>query len=282
MKQRAFLLFAAILLFTLPLCCQQQPAETGDQCFRAAEPAKCELNAGVVSYRNAKYELAITQFRRSLEFDPKLVPAQLYLAAALANQCTPGVDTPSNKQVCEQAVTGFSAVLDNDGSNAGDRLTATKSMASLLFQMKKFEEAKNYNRQTIAIDPNDAEAYYSIGVIDWTQAYTPRMEVRNRVSLKPDEPLDRVSCEKLAPTLLPIVEDGMKMLAKAIELRPDYGDAMAYMNLMYRERADLDCGDKSAHDADILQADKWVDAALAAQKGKLERERTSAPLAAKP
>ena len=33
------------------------------------------------------------------------------------------------------------------------------------------------------------------------------------------------------------------MLEKALELRPDYDDAMAYMNLMYRERADLQCDD---------------------------------------
>ena len=28
------------------------------------------------------------------------------------------------------------------------------------------------------LDPNDPEPYYSIGVIDWTSCYQPRMEAR--------------------------------------------------------------------------------------------------------
>jgi hypothetical protein len=31
------------------------------------------------------------------------------------------------------------------------------------------------------------------------------------------------------------------MFKKAINLRPDYDDAMAYRNLMYREKADVEC-----------------------------------------
>ena len=33
------------------------------------------------------------------------------------------------------------------------------------------------------------------------------------------------------------------MLQKALQLRPDYDDAMAYLNLIYRERGDLQCDD---------------------------------------
>ena len=44
----------------------------------------------------------------------------------------------------------------------------------------------------------------------------------------------------------PMVEEGMQMLNKAIELRPDYDDAMAYLNLMWREKADIECGDPAA------------------------------------
>ena len=36
-----------------------------------------------------------------------------------------------------------------------------------------------------------------------------------------------------------MIEDGIAELEKALQLRPDYDDAMAYLNLLYRERARL-------------------------------------------
>ncbi|MGC2450465.1 MAG: hypothetical protein WA477_22635, partial [Candidatus Sulfotelmatobacter sp.] len=56
-----------------------------------------------------------------------------------------------------------------------------------------------------------------------------------------------------------------------IELRPDYDDAMAYMNLMYRERADLECDDLVARANDLRTADEWVDKTLAVKKAKARK-----------
>jgi len=43
---------------------------------------------------------------------------------------------------------------------------------------------------------------------------------------------------------------------------------MAYLNLMYRERADLDCYDTTARAQDLEAADEWVDKTLAVKKAK--------------
>jgi hypothetical protein len=71
------------------------------------------------------------------------------------------------------------------------------------------------------------------------------------------------------------VQDGIDVFTKAMSLRPDYDDAMAYMNLMYRERADIQCGNKQAYDADTKAADKWVDVTMATKKKKEERVKES-------
>ena len=42
------------------------------------------------------------------------------------------------------------------------------------------------------------------------------------------------------------------------------------MNLMYRERADIQCGDAKSYAADLKIADDWVDLTLAAKKRKSE------------
>jgi hypothetical protein len=60
----------------------------------------CELKAGVDSYKNARYEEAITHFRRSVALDSKLLQAHLYLASALAQQFIPGVDGIGSALFC--------------------------------------------------------------------------------------------------------------------------------------------------------------------------------------
>ncbi len=47
---------------------------------------------------------------------------------------------------------------------------------------------------------------------------------------------------------------------------------MAYMNLMYRERADIQCEDPSARAADLKTADEWVDKTMATKKAKAEKQ----------
>ena len=139
--------------------------------------------------------------------------------------------------------------------------------------MKKFEEAKQYYRKASELDPNDPEAYYSIGVIDWTQSYQPRMEERSKLGLKPEEPLkDKKVCNALRQKVQDIIQDGISMLEKALQLRPDYDDAMAYMNLLYRERADLQCDNPAARAADLKTADEWVDKTMAVKKAKAEKQ----------
>src|SRR5499427_1676814 len=99
------------------------------------------------------------------------------------------------------------------------------------------------------LDLNDAESYYFVGVIDWSQSYQPRMEERAKLGMKPDEHLSAKNkdqkrlCGELKVKNGPAIQEGIDALNKAISLRPDYDDAMAYMNLMYRERADIECDD---------------------------------------
>jgi len=43
---------------------------------------------------------------------------------------------------------------------------------------------------------------------------------------------------------------------------------MAYMNLMYREQANIQSGDPRAYAANIRKADKWVDLTMAAKRSR--------------
>jgi len=58
------------------------------------------------------------------------------------------------------------------------------------------------------------------------------------------------------------------MLNKALEQRKDYDDAMAYLNLLYRQRADQQCPDTETAMADLKAADDWVTKAMDTKKQK--------------
>jgi tetratricopeptide (TPR) repeat protein len=229
--------------------------------------ARDQLNKGVQSYKNARYEEAISHFKRAVELDSKLLNARLYLATAYAQQYIPGADTEDNNRMANSAIEEYKNVLQADPNNVG----SVKGIAYLYLQMKKFDQAKEYYKKAAAIDPKDPETYYSVAVIDWTEAYQPRMEERAKLGLKPTEPLkDKKVCEALKTKSEASVEDGISMLNQALKLRPDYDDAMAYMNLLYRERADYNCANEESN-ADLKTADEWVDKTMATKKAKAEK-----------
>jgi tetratricopeptide (TPR) repeat protein len=237
--------------------------------------ARDQLNKGVQSYKNGKYEDAIEHFKNAVAFDPDLGVARLYLATAYVGQYVPGVDTPENNRSASMAIEQYQKVLEaNPGQQT--KITALKGIASLYFNMKKFDEAKQYHHKVLEIDPNDPETYYSIGVIDWTQAYQPRQELRNKLGLKNDEPIKDTKkdkpCEDLKTKNQDVVNDGINMLTKAIDLRRDYDDAMAYLNLMYREKADIECDDPVQRQADLKTADDWVEKTMATKRAKAEKQ----------
>lgn len=231
--------------------------------------ARDQLNKGVQAYKGGKFEQAINHFKNAVALDPRLINAKLYLATAYAQQYIPGVDSPENNRNAESAIEQYHEVLKQDANN----VNSFKGIAYLYFQMKQFDKAKDYYKRVIEKDPNDPESYYSVAVIDWTQAYEPRMKARSEIGLDPKDPLkDKKVCEQLRAKNWDVVAEGMQMLETALQKRPDYDDAMAYLNLLYRERADIQCGDEAARKADTDAADMWANKTMETKRAKAEKE----------
>lgn len=229
-----------------------------------------ELQLGVEAYKQARYDEAIQHFEKAVLKDPGAVNPHLYLATVYVQEYIPGVETAENLQLGARSLEQYKKVLEIDSSH----LNATKGIAYLDLQMKKFDESRDYYRRATELDPKDAEAYYCVGVVDWTQTYQPRMELRAKLGLKPEQSIiKRAECWQVRDANLDRVSDGIEMLQKAIELRPDYDDAMAYLNLMYRERADIQCYDAKANAADLDTADQWVDKTMAVKKAKAQKDK---------
>ena len=233
--------------------------------------ARDQLNKGVQDYKNAKYENAIEHFKNAVELDPTLVNGRLYLATAYMGQYIPGADSPDNNRYAEEAIDVFKQVLALNPPKE-QQIHSLKGIASMYFQQKKFPQAEEYYKKIAELDPNDPETYYSLAVIDWMQAYQPDQKARAELGLKPtDELKDKKACDQLKEVNAQKVEDGITNLQKALQLRPDYDDAMAYLNLIYRQRAEYECDNPDSRKADLKTADDWVDKTMATKKAKAEK-----------
>jgi len=243
--------------------------------------ARDQLNKGVKAYKDNHYEQAIDHFQQAVQLDPHLINARMYLATAFVSQYIPGVDSPDNLRTAQQAIDEYQKVIDANPAR-DQKVNSAKGIAYLYLNMKKFDDAKKYYRMASDLDPNDPEPYYSVGVIDWTACYAPRMEERAKLGLKPDEHLNPKNkdqnrvCSELKAKNTPAIQEGIDTLKKAIELRPDYNDAMAYLNLMYREKADVECDDLDARTQDLKTADSWVDQAMQAKQARAAKEAQKA------
>lgn len=242
------------------------------------------LNKGVTSFKNGQSDAAIEDFKQAKEADPELLNARLYLATAYASTYIPGAPSAENMAHGNQAVSEFKEVLDKDQNN----LSAIDGIGSILFQMagqpfdqKKFEESKTYHQRHIQLKPEDPEPYYWIGVIDWTIAFRGNGEMRLaynkdnvKKQIKDTDPLPAALRTDYASKYGVMVDEGIDDLKKAISLRPDYDDAMAYLNLLYRRKADMveSADERTSY---LKQADDLVDKVKEIKQRRAEQPQTT-------
>jgi tetratricopeptide (TPR) repeat protein len=250
-------------LLALAVGAQTQQQQT----FGDAQPeTHAAMEAGIESFKAGRYEDAAASFRKATQLEPDNEFAHLYLGTAYAYQVVPGLLTPKNIQLANSALAEFDIVLKIHPNE----LSAIKQEATIYRNIQRYDEAKRWEQRVITIDPNDAEAFYLIGTIDWGQAYKNTVEILSTEGLKDDRlgnvKLTHGSCEKMREENADLVDDGIANLTRAVELNPNYSDAMQYLQLMYQQYADFACGDAAALNADLKLADEWNTKAMAASR----------------
>jgi hypothetical protein len=244
--------------------------------------ARKYLNDGVQAYKDARFDDAIEDFKRAKELDPLLLNAQLYLATAYASQYIPGDPSEENTRNGQLSLREFSGILETNPDN----LSAIDGVGSILYNMagtpfdpEKLIESKSYHRRHIAIAPDDPQPYYWIGVIDWSLSYRANHDLRAkyneaaRYPLKETAPLTASLAAKFAQQYGGTVDEGIAVLQNAIRLRPDYDDAMAYLNLLYRQKADMEPSE-ALREEDLQKADDLIDQVKGIKNKTMENQNS--------
>jgi Tfp pilus assembly protein PilF len=229
-----------------------------------------QLNKGVQAFKNAQYADAVESFKTAVELDPNFPTARLYLATAYMQQYIPGAESPENNRMAQAAHDEFMKVLEQSPNDK----TAVASLASLYLNQKKWEEAEKWYQKYAAVDTNNPVPYYSLGFIAWSKWYPEYGKARAELGMKQEDPgpiKDKKVKERLKAQYGPVIDGGLQALDKALQIDPEYDDAMAYENLLIRERADL-MDSKDEYEKQIQVADDWVQKALATKKLKAEKK----------
>jgi|ERR1700674_165665 len=267
---RRSLVLAALALLALPLL----------GCERLQ--ARVELKKGNSLYQQEQYSAALVAYQRGLKLDPADTFAWRSIGLSALALYRPGDDSPKNLEYARTASEAFEKYLKDSPEDAKVQdylmsiLVSSKQYPQALafvdtLQKQHPEEANdpkwNKYRVNVLIQagrPEDAEqlalktpgpeqpvSLYSIGVAAWNKVYN-------------NNTIDFATKQQK-------VELGLRALHKAVEIKPDYFDAMFYLGLMLREKAKLET-DGNARTADVNEAEVWL------KKG-LELRRKAQPAA---
>jgi tetratricopeptide (TPR) repeat protein len=158
------------------------------------------------------------------------------------------------------AITTFEQVIDK-ATDPVDQTTAMANLSGLYSGMGDYDRAKEWYRKRLELEPDNPVPMYGIATIDWQLAYDETGMTGESVEFLSEERSAEIN---------QLVDEGIASLKKALELDPEYVDAMQYLNLLYREKAKLTAEEEEKRTWE-READK-----LALQALELKREQQAA------
>jgi tetratricopeptide (TPR) repeat protein len=239
------------------------------------------IREGNDAYAKEEWSNALKHYTRARQLDPKRFPeldrliGYSYIGMYLPDEKSPENDKNASMAVGElrkylrkrpndtiarealinlylnsnrttDAITFFQEYLK---THPGD-VDAVRSVATLYAKQGNFNESLNWYEKITLLDAKNAEAFYIYGVVCWEKvAKNPPADINERLA---------------------IIEKGRSALTKAMNLRPDYLEAIAYQNLLYRQQALIEI-DPVKQQALIAQAD-----ALRGQAMEINKRRKAA------
>ena len=224
--------------------------------------ARRELKKGNLSYLAGDHTAAIQHYERALVHVPTLSRASLNRAYSQVALFRTSADPVERRALADSAVASFQRYLTllqaghRDGGevpsaerieqhiltlylDAGQpekasallearlqrypRDMATLQMlANLAVERGDLDAALRWHRKRLELEPENPEGYYALAVMAWQFSYHVRVSEERRPGL---------------------LDEGLQTVQRALELRPDYFEALIYANLLYREKAKIAASD---------------------------------------
>ena len=248
--------------------------------------SKQEIRKGNEFLKAAQYQSALAAYEDALRLDPGETKLHKHIGISYMGMYQPGSKHPKDLEFAQKAIDNlkqYSAAYPEDTKsleylvsmylnteryddaiafyqnellkrNPKD-VKAMQSLARLYFKKGDFDNGVTWLKKQLEIEGNNPEVYYLIGVQAWDRSYNfPDLDPALRAKA---------------------VEDGLQSLNKAVELKPDYFEAVSYINLLYREKAKMET-DPVKKQEYTDTANKYLQEALAMRKAAQEKAKAEA------
>ncbi|HWC97261.1 MAG TPA: M56 family metallopeptidase [Candidatus Sulfopaludibacter sp.] len=187
--------------------------------------------------------------------------ARIQTAKTLMNQA---MSKPNDAETLAQVRQALLDILAIDPANED----ALSGMLTVSMMAKQPLEGRQWALKMVSLYPKEKTSYYCVGFADWSIIYPRVQAVRTAAGMKPQDTnfiADAAARANLRAELGPMLDEGMQMLDRALQMDPQYSDAAAYMNLLYRMKANIVESPEESKAA-VTLADDWVGKALAAKR----------------
>lgn len=234
--------------------------------------ARMEIKAANEAYQKEDYSGALPHYKRARDIDPSFPDLDRLVGYSEIGLYVPDDKSANNEKHADAAIQELNSYLKkrpddriardalinmylnaNRTSQAIDYfrnylashpadLEAVKSIATLYAKQGDFNESLNWYKKITLLDAKNPEAFYIYGVVCYEKvAKNPPADLAQKID---------------------IINQGKAALTRAIEMKPDYSEAMAYLNLLWRQQA-LTETDPLKAQADIAEADAIRNRAIA-------------------
>jgi len=226
--------------------------------------ARIAIKDANAAYEKEDYATALQHYTRARSIDPSFADLDRMIGYSQIGLYIPEDKSPQNEARADAAIAELTRYLKkrpddriardalinmylnaNRTSQAIDYfrsylqahpadLDAVKSIATLYAKQGNFNESLNWYQKITLLDSKNPESFYIFGVVCYEKvAKNPPADLKEKVD---------------------IIEKGKAALQHAIDMKPDYFESMAYLNLLWRQQA-LTETDPVKAQQDVAKAD---------------------------
>ena len=143
----------------------------------------------------------------------------------------------------------LTSALQNDPQNidkvlqlAAFKLQAASGVTNEHDRAANLDEVQILYLRANSLDPRNVDALYHLGMVSWMKVFPAVVSARREAAMDPETPgpvRDRSSRAVLNAKYRADIDYAIASLEQAVALEPSNNEAMAYLQVAYRARADL-------------------------------------------
>lgn len=251
--------------------------------------AKDKLNQGAISYNQGRTKEAQQYFRDALSWDDSSAIAHLFYGATLVKDYK-NMSGDERTKVANEALQMYKKALELTSNNCRNTDNALLYIASIYEDLEDRDNWRSWILKRTEGDCSNkdlkATTYYTVAVKYWEDAKAQTDRYQDKASQDPfhyrnmDYPAALADKQKTEES----ITKGLEYIDKALQVDPEYVQAMYYRSLLYRQkqmmtkeeakRKEIEAlAKKITDDASVLEKKKEEEAAKQQQQQQKEEAK---------